>query len=57
MKLCLCLTRFVLHPIERLHHDNSLPALLLPGVVLLGPNRGLAVLHGSDRKGSDQAHP
>lgn len=48
---------FFLHPTGCLHHDDSLPALLLFGIVLLGPNRGLAVLHGSDGKGSDQAHP
>lgn len=46
-----------LESIGRLHHDDSLSALLLPGIVLLGPHRGLAELHGSDGQGSDQAHP
>lgn len=41
----------------RLHHDYGLSPLLLPGVLLLGPHRGLAVLHGGDREGSDAAHP
>lgn len=41
----------------RLHHDYGLSPLLFPGVLLLGPHRGLAVLHGGDREGSDAAHP
>lgn len=53
----LFLNPFALASTGCLRHDDSLSALLLPGIVLLGPHRGLAVLHGSDRKGSDQAHP
>lgn len=41
----------------RLHHDYGLSPLLLPGVLLLGPHRGLAELHGGNREGSDAAYP
>lgn len=41
----------------RLYHDYGLTPLLLPGVLLLGPHRGLAVLHGGDGEGSNAAHP
>lgn len=41
----------------RLCHDHGLSALFLPGVILLGPHRGLAVLHGSDGEGSHSADP
>ena len=40
----------------RVYDDHGLPALLLPGVVLLGADRGVAVLHGRDGEGSNPAH-
>lgn len=48
---------FFLASVGCLRHDDSLSALFLPGIILLGPHRGLAVLHGGDGKSSEQAHP